>query len=84
MAALGEAWRKPPHRFHRWIATHPVLYVALVVGVVLLLLSPSISEWDAIVVVVGLATLIVAALAAGVGAALTRRRVEQFDSRTRH
>ena len=76
------AWDKPPSPFHRWVAVHPYLWAVVVVGAIVVLGAGSIEHYQYSVEWVILAALAAAyALAALVGALLTRRRVRQYDAR---
>jgi putative Mn2+ efflux pump MntP len=80
-ATFRKAWEKPPRPFHRRIATHRGSWVAVVVGILLVGMARTMVESDAVEILIGLATLALAALAAWVGATLTKRKVNQYDYR---
>jgi hypothetical protein len=71
--------KRPPSDFHRWIAAHPIQWVAVTVGVLLVVLLGG-SMSDALWWGISLVALALFGAAAYIGAMLTRRMVERYDA----
>jgi hypothetical protein len=70
----------PPSAFHRWLAEHPFQWAAIVAGFILVAsLSSSRARLDGFEWVFVAGALVAYALAALVGALLTRRMVSKYD-----
>ena len=81
VSIVRDAWRKPPSEQQRWIGAHPILWIAIVVGIGFVVMAGSLTSGDGLLVALVFGALVLAALAAWLGVVLRRRRIAAFDSR---